>query len=392
MPRRLHPFPARMASDLAVAAIKDLPSQSMVLDPMCGSGTSLVAAAIEGHHSYGFDSDPLAVIISRAAVSNVRGVTLTRAGSDLVEAARSYSGPIRLPWIDDDPETRDFVDFWFAEPQKSQLRTIAALLAEERGPVSNLLRCSVSRLIITKDRGASLARDVSHSRPHKVRSENDYDVYDELDRSISHIAQYLETTPTSGRRRISHGDARRLPRRLSDSVDLVVTSPPYLNAIDYLRGHKFSLIWFGHRIRDLREIKRNSIGAERSPDSLMADISEVLGAAGDISRLPGRQKNMIRRYAQDCLLLSRELSRVMKPHGRAVLVVGNSNLRGVFVDNTSMIVAASEVNGLTVLSKQTRLLPPSSRYLPPPKESSSPLDLRMRDEAVIEFGVRSPIR
>ena len=46
-------------------------------------------------------------------------------------------------------------------------------------------------------------------------------------------------------------------------ADLVVTSPPYLNAIDYLRGHKLSLVWMGHQIEELRELRSANIGSER---------------------------------------------------------------------------------------------------------------------------------
>jgi hypothetical protein len=56
-------------------------------------------------------------------------------------------------------------------------------------------------------------------------------------------------------------DARQLPIRGS-SVDVAICSPPYLNAIDYLRGHKFSLIRMGHSIEALRELRSANIGTE----------------------------------------------------------------------------------------------------------------------------------
>jgi len=44
----------------------------------------------------------------------------------------------------------------------------------------------------------------------------------------------------------------------------VLTSPPYLNAIDYLRGHRLALVWLGHELGPLKEIRANSVGAERA--------------------------------------------------------------------------------------------------------------------------------
>ena len=66
--RPLHPFPARMAPEIAFEALSSLPEGSLVLDPMCGSGTVLQQSLIHGHQAIGFDKDPLAVLISRVLV------------------------------------------------------------------------------------------------------------------------------------------------------------------------------------------------------------------------------------------------------------------------------------------------------------------------------------
>ncbi len=73
----VHPFPARMASDLALAKVKSLRPKSTVLDPMMGSGTVLLAASSAGHRCIGFDLDPLSILISKVA---------TRAKSERIES------------------------------------------------------------------------------------------------------------------------------------------------------------------------------------------------------------------------------------------------------------------------------------------------------------------
>src|SRR5206468_5416612 len=62
---------------------------------------------------------------------------------------------------------------------------------------------------------------------------------------------------------VKRGDARKLDVE-SSSIDLVLTSPPYLNGIDYLRCSKFSLVWMGYSVAELREIRGDSVGAEAS--------------------------------------------------------------------------------------------------------------------------------
>ncbi len=78
----IHPFPARMAPEIALAAIKPLRHGSVILDPMAGSGTVLRSASEQGHRALGFDVDPLAVLMSRVWTAPVdTSVLLSEAGA-----------------------------------------------------------------------------------------------------------------------------------------------------------------------------------------------------------------------------------------------------------------------------------------------------------------------
>ncbi len=76
-------------------------------------------------------------------------------------------------------ETREFVGYWFAPEQAEDLSRIARVLIN-RPRTDDPLRVALSRMIVTKEMGASLARDTSHNRPHRVADENDFDVFDEF--------------------------------------------------------------------------------------------------------------------------------------------------------------------------------------------------------------------
>src|SRR5260370_39029410 len=74
--RAVHPFPARMAANIPWRILSSRHRQLRVLDPMAGSGTSLIVGRAAGHLTVGFDSDPLAVLIAKvgtadAAVSRI---------------------------------------------------------------------------------------------------------------------------------------------------------------------------------------------------------------------------------------------------------------------------------------------------------------------------------
>jgi hypothetical protein len=82
-----------------------------------------------------------------------------------------------------------------------------------------------------------------------------------------------------------------------------------------------------------------------------------------------------------------EVSRVLRPGGRAVYVVGDSTVSGTFVRNSAIIAAVAEDHGLTLASQQSRSLPWDHRYLPPPQRAHPGVGMngRMRREVVMVF-------
>lgn len=391
--KSIHPFPARMAPELALERVSRLDEGAVVLDPMMGSGTVIRQALDAGHRAIGYDSDPLSVLMSRVATRPCKAEQLGQIAETVVKKARSIDGrSLRLDWIDDDPETSHLTKFWFDTPQRIALRKIAKVFGDDdylrrRNRERDALWIALSRLIVTKEQRASLARDTSRSRPHRVTTTNDFDVYKEFVRSARRLEKLLKDEVSSGEVMLVKGDARNMDKLENDEVDAVITSPPYLNAIDYLRGHKLSLIWMGYSASKIREIRSGNIGAERGPDTkeLADEIQMVVSGLGALDELPPRYRGMIDRYAIDLYALLKEVARVLKVSGQATFVVGNSCLRGVFVRNSGAVAKAAEIHGLNLLEESERELPAESRSLPMLDDNQNALSRRMRTESVMTF-------
>ena len=131
---------------------------------------------------------------------------------------------------------------------------------------------------------------------------------------------------------------------------MVITSPPYLNAIDYLRGHKLSLVWMRHPITELRTIRSSNIGTEAGSGSsakLTSTLRRAFAAALSDRDLPNAQTGMFVRYLRDMESVLFEIRRVIKDQGQAVLVVGDCNIRGTFVKNSAAIKRLARQAGLS---------------------------------------------
>jgi tRNA G10 N-methylase Trm11 len=391
--RPIHPFPARMAPELVWDRLHRAPARSTVLDPMAGSGTTPATAQRLGHHAIAFDSDPLAVKIARAWCSRIREFTFLQAACKVLDGARRNMSDATA--LDTDEETQAFIEFWFDHASRQQLGALSREIHRTRGPdLRDILWCAFSRMIITKECGVSLAMDVSHSRPHRVFKRAPVLPFDLWPKAISVIARNKfgsarakEMVPAA---KIKQADARKLPL-CDESVDTVITSPPYLNAIDYLRGHRLSLVWMGYSISELRRLRKDSVGAERGnnlDDKPEFDRArEAIVLISKSQNFARREKRMIAKYVIDLDNAIGEVARVLRPEGRAMYVVGDCNLRGQFVENSKLVRFLMEAHRLHWVSTRRRRLPANKRYLPPPcsRKAGSQLRTRMGDEVILSF-------
>lgn len=381
----VHPFPARMAPELALERLPmRLDRRLTVLDPMMGSGTIPMMAALRGYRAIGFDIDPLAVIIARTNGRPLDSVQMAQAADRIVEVAREHRDD---EFTHPDLESQQFIDKWFDSEAQRRLGALAAAIGDAPPELLEALWCTFSRLIITKEAGASRARDVSHSRPHVVRSHASFDPIEQFAGAaravIRRHSQAAGRRPADGRLRLNRADARQLPLA-DDSVDVVMTSPPYLQAIDYLRGHRMSLVWMGHTIGDLRRLRGESIGSERGRD-LDSRYAAVLGTAVE-GELTHRAARIAARYLSDMGAVLAEVKRVLTPSGRATFVVADATLAGMPVSLCAITKGVAELVGLHCFEHTERSIMMRNRYLPPPMEGGlNSLDKRMRVEHCLTF-------
>jgi len=443
-----HSFPAKYPPQLPRKFITSLTQPGdAVLDPMMGSGTTLLEAFLLGRHGLGFDIDPLAVLLSRVKVTmldaaEVMGVArqiVARAREALSRDRQALEAELARRW---DKKTRDFVEYWFARETQVAL---AALIREidqlPEGPLRAFFELTFSAIIITKSGGVSLALDLAHTRPHRAKviadetgrviEGSDLDLgtrasfltkklRSPLDEFERRVAQNLEGLPcgestrlqpyltglteggsghpsagparTKGQERfppcVGFGDAQCLPLP-SDSVDLIVTSPPYAsNAIDYMRAHKFSLVWLGYSIETLGYKRKEYIGGESvlgfAFETLPPHATCVVASVASKDKKKGR---VLHRYYSEMRRVLCEMYRVLRPGKAAIVVVGTSVMRGINTETQTCLAEIGQKLGFLVptigvrdLDRNRRMMPAGAKL-----DLKSQIQQRMHQEYVIGF-------
>lgn len=361
----------------------------VVLDPMMGSGTSLLAASKLGRKAQGFDMDPLCVTLTRGLLHSASPQRLLRKSDEIFEAAQAaiHLGEAdhelqRLPRAE-----RQFADFWFPKKSQRQLAALSAAIRKHtRGDTRHFFWSVFSSIIIVKSAGPSYALDLARSRPHRSLHKEvvfPFDRWFEKCERAARAHDELWNAAESSPYQASLGDARDLPVPRA-SIDFVLTSPPYLHGIDYIRAHKFALVWMGAELQTLREVRGSMIGAERGlfvPDGLPRSI-EARVTAAEKSTTP-----RTRRYLADMLKVLREMSRVLKPGGLAVMVVGPQIISNRYADAEMLFKSLGERVGLQTVHAESRNLSSRRRSLPPPHivAEHNTLSNRLRRETFLVF-------
>jgi SAM-dependent methyltransferase len=255
----------------------------VVMDPFVGSGTSLVEAARLGKAAWGSDINPAAVILARV-------YRLVDLSPEDREAALGSLGN----------QLSQAIDPLFAERggtvlDRAQLEsTLIKLWAESGSGVSRILAAALVVLCDFHREG------LNTDRVHKT---------------WLRLANTVRSIPVSGESVVVHqADARALPFE-ADSVDLVLTSPPYINVHNYHQKFRRSVEALGWNVLSLAP---SEIGSNRQNR--------------------GNRFVTVIQYSLDMVLAIREMARVAKPGTRLVLVLGRESMvRGIPFFNGELV-------------------------------------------------------
>ena len=397
-----HPFPARFPPQLPQFFIENLSARDeTVLDPMFGSGATLVEAARLGRRVVGCDIDPLALMIAEAKLTPLEPAQALDAGCRIIEAAQHafYHERERLELALKqrfDTKTKEFIDYWFLPQQQLELLALLqGIEAMPRTEMQKFFKMIFSATIIAKSGGVSLARDLAHTRPHRVSSKKPASAFLEFGKRLkSSLASYTKYTEELSdlkwqekqeiELRAAHADKTGIA---PSSVDLIVTSPPYANnAIDYMRAHKFSLVWFGWKIAELAKIRARYLGH----DAVKGARFEVLPRQCEntlvrLAKLDTKKTAALRRYFSEMSSVIKEMKRVLKNGRAAIIVVGTSNLCGMDVETHNGLAAIGESVGFDLAGVGVRRLDRDKRMMPARwnKNQHSQIENRMHEEYVL---------
>lgn len=362
-----HRYPAKFFPELPRWAIRKYSSEGeTVLDPMAGSGTVNVESLLNGRHSIAVDVDPFARLLAKVKTTPLDPERMERAYGAIVETLDDFSKRGRAArdaaWAYV-PEF-NYRESWFQPfilEELGAIRRGLTRVARASGAPNAQDYVDFFRICLS-----SIIRDVSNADNNctrtVVRKRLNKRIYEGMALrlfarvagvNMARMREFVQVCPPAGRVNVPrHGDARALP--VADaSVDLVVTSPPYINAVDYPRTHQLEMYMLGLTTpgEPLAEAKRAHIGTEvvRAADYRTLHrygLPELDAQVERFYAVDKRRAYIVHKYFADMERNFKEVKRALMPGRHYVVVVGNNIIRGEEVPTHRYLMGVAERAGL----------------------------------------------
>jgi len=377
----IHPYPAKLLVHIPYLFLSNellsMPGDT-VLDPFCGSGTVLLEAQLAGRRGYGVDPNPIARLIAQVKTSPLDIDVLTKTLDNILQRVpEEPSGPY--------PDVVN-LEHWFYPAIIRQLRCLQEVVNRLRAPqVRNFFMVCLSvcvRKVSLADPRLSVPvrlklgiypenhplREQSDKHLRQLRRVNVCHVFDRIARTnISRMHRLHSLSKPLGSAEILCSDARRLVHEYSpngqhrtplgdDSVQLIITSPPYPGAQKYIRASSLSLGWLRLcRAADLRGLKSKTIGreeftADECKEALTAEIIEADRVLAAIRSRSSIRAAIAATYLQEMNVAIREMHRVPRQSGYVVLVVANNRIADTDFRTVDFVHSLTQQCGFTTVA------------------------------------------
>lgn len=334
---RIHPYPAKFPAFLTERAINYAIGEGVrvktVGDIFCGCGTVAHEARRMGLGFWGCDINPVATLIARAKSADICPLEFDHAVAQVVRRAHKARPNILLA-----PSARERLDRWFRPEQFADLARILNAIravAPKPSPVQDALLCTFSAILKPCSQW-----QVRAIKPTLDLSKLPPDVFATFEKHALTVALAVEEAGDLSRSPnavIELGSALdvSLPRR---GVDLLVSSPPYVTSYEYADLHQLSSLFLGYT-NDHRLLRRGSIGSTQHDFRLARGIKDLNRTATrtvfSLYEQDKRAAQSVANYFVDMQTIAVRARRIVRSGGIAMFVIGNTQYRGIDVDNAS---------------------------------------------------------
>lgn len=335
----------------------------VVLDPFAGCGTVLVQSKLNGHKSVGTELNPLLQFIADAKVNSwdVNPELLLKFYSSIPRNVRTPAPDFLKSENQFNKEVLRNLEFL-----KGGIDSIPAKTKEQK-KARNLILLAFSAILIdcsnlkrTPCLGYWRNKTVPDDAPWTLMERKIKEVYNDL---MILQKNYKKNIKTNSKVHL----ANAMEHVHEDHFDLIITSPPYMNGLDYVMNYKIEMAWLGFtkELKDAKKVKDNLVVCDNVSKGLIREFAQAdskyanewledikssietnIVRRGNYRRLD--MPHIVHKYFDDMYKVMDKVAQSLNPNGRFVLVVGDSLIADVYVPTDLLLARIGNELGLDI--------------------------------------------
>ncbi len=372
-----HKYPAKFIPHIPKWAIEKFLNGykgKTILDPFCGSGTTLVEGLLAGHNVIGIDIDPFSAMTSKVKTTRVDKVELKKISAWLVKEIKVKRKGTFRP----DCET---IEHWFTNDAIKKLSTIRSLIdlipkifgeTKKVKDIQDLLLICFSSIIrrVSNADNESQKTYVSHTKIKKPEEVNSL-FFSQLNYFVERAINFSTiTNPKLKSKIICYSSSQSLINKLKcQGIDLAITSPPYIKAIDYIYNQMAELFWigdlFGMQTQEEQNKKKTKyIGNKQistiefknyTPYNTILGINKLdkkLQRVFVVDKKNGHKHSYVTfKYFFDMDRHFAEMSKWIRSNNHYIMVVGDSTVSGIYFDTADFLIDIAKRYNFRITNK-----------------------------------------
>lgn len=326
----IHPYPAKFPYFVAEKYIDR--KFNSILDPYCGSGTTVLEATKKNIKAFGFDCNPIATLISKSKLLQLSQNSIELGILDIEKYFKNFDELRRLELSEFDGK-----DHWFSEEIQTEIEIIKYFISNIKDNKFQIFYNSILSSLINKYSNQD-------SETRYVSIEKSFDKWKLLEEFKAKSKKFLNLysnikIKNNNFENIHTLDLVKDELPIKDnSVDLVITSPPYANTMDYYLYHKqrMNILDF-----DFKKVQQNEIGSRHEYSS---------------------KKESKEKWFDDFEITLSNISKKVKNKGEMIFVMGDSQIAGELIDASKMVRASAKNLSLKFEVLESYPMAGKSRY------------------------------
>ena len=340
---RIHAYPAKFPAFITQKAITYAKDQGIdvksVADIFCGCGTVAFEAKRLGIDFWGCDLNPTAVLIAKAKSNSYCISTVKKYYKQILEtfdtSKVTYIAPASI---------NERISYWFSEKEIRELSLLKQCIFDVVPRNSKYIYyflCAFSNIL--KATSKWLTKSI---KPQIDPDKTPSNVRDAFINQCMYMERAInEDFSSTSKTTIKMQNA--LTIKDQQIADLIITSPPYVTSYEYADLHQLSTIWLDYA-EDYRELRKDSVGSNFNVISTnhLDDLNESgRSIVNSLDQVDKSKAKSVAKYFYDMQKITDICKRVLSLQGMVLMVIGNTEYKGVRIDNVKHLVESMHNSG-----------------------------------------------